>query len=411
MLFVGVGETDVGRKRRSNEDSLLIDDEHGIYVVADGMGGHAAGEVAATEAVKTVARVLREQHPVLQRAGQADGDSQKLMRAVEFAVQEASRRVYRLATSQPAYAGMGCALTALVLVGQKAAMGHVGDTRLYLARGGRLHQMSTDHTMAQELRSAGVDVDAQGAGRLDHVLTRSVGTQELVRVDRLALDVLPGDRFLLCSDGVTKYVPDSTALARVVAADRFETIPEQLIQTANEGGGADNITAIVVRAEAEEAERPVLVTLRTDVRVRIETLGALFLFEGLPLSHLARVLNVCDVATVAAGAAVVTEGEPLERLLVVLEGRLAIERAGERLKEIGPGESVGATTLLDTRPSRASLRALAPTKILTLDGGRLRALARERPWLGVTLLERLGEHLSQELSGVHASGDCRPPAV
>ena len=290
---------------------------------------------------------------------------------------------------------MGCTLTALLIAGSKAAMAHVGDTRLYLWRGGSLHQLSTDHTMVEELVQAGA-IPREGAQNhpFSSTLTRAIGSQESVRVDTLLFDVLPSDRYLLCSDGLSNYVDDPGDLASRVGGADIESVPDELVAFANERGGRDNVTAVIVGVDVDPAERPLALALANDVEVKLDVLGSVFLFEDLTLAQLARVLSACRVEAFEAGEAVLDEGEPCSRLIVVLEGRFVLETDGRTRGELPSGDHVGETTLLRRRPSRASVRAKVRGRILVLEGEAFRALARSRPWLGVALFERLGRRLS-----------------
>ena len=395
MHASGSGLTDVGRTRKNNEDRLLVDNDLGLYVVSDGMGGHAAGEAASEAAIAALERTVRDDRSRVHRVRSGRLAVDTLEKLLANAVRGACREVHRLAVAKPELAGMGCTLTALLIAGGKAAMAHVGDTRLYLWRGGSLHQLSTDHTMVEELVQAGVI--AREAAR-DHpfsnTLTRAIGSQESVRVDTLLFDVLPSDRYLLCSDGLSNYADDLDDLALRVGGADIESVPDELVAFANASGGRDNVSAVVVGIEVDPAERPLALALADDVEVKLDALGSVFLFEDLTLAQLARVLSASRVEAFEAGEAVLDESEPCSRLIVVLEGCFTLESDGRGRGELASGDHVGETTLLRQRPSRASVRAKESGRILVLEGEAFRALARSRPWLGVALFERLGRRLS-----------------
>ena len=251
MWALGAGRTDRGRVRPTNEDVFFLNNDVGLYVVSDGMGGHAAGEVAAELALRTVvAEVGRGRSTVDDvRAGRAPALS--LEPLLRKAIAEASRAVHARATADQALAGMGCTLTALLVVGDKAAIGHVGDTRLYLAREGRAHVLTSDHTLAADLAESGRHRARGRRGSPDaHVLTRAVGAQPAVQVDTLVLDVSPGDRLLLCSDGLSHYLKDEGWLAGVLEGDDLDAVVDHLVEFANGRGGSDNITALAASASS-----------------------------------------------------------------------------------------------------------------------------------------------------------------
>ncbi|MDB4976240.1 MAG: serine/threonine phosphatase PrpC, regulation of stationary phase, partial [Myxococcaceae bacterium] len=198
--------SDTGKVRKHNEDSFCTDEELGLYVVCDGMGGHAAGEVASKTAVNAIVRVIYEQRDAI---ASFDGSHQALEQMIVLlhqAISEASRTVYEVASSDRGKHGMGTTCVALLVLGDKAVMGTVGDSRVYLARDQRIDQLSTDHNFMTEVVASGMMSPEQAAAALHaNVLTRAVGVQPTVKVDALAFDVLPGDTFLLCSDGLYDY--------------------------------------------------------------------------------------------------------------------------------------------------------------------------------------------------------------
>ena len=250
MNIHGVGQTDVGQKRENNEDAFYVDDENGVYVVADGMGGHQGGEVASRMSVDTVAQALSQDAVVRSGADGTDVSDDDLSAAVTSAIRAGNTAILERARSEPELAKMGCALTALLCVGNKAVMGHVGDTRLYLRRAGEITQISHDHTFVGELVRAGT-VPAEQMRRHPHanVLTRALGAEAEVEVDTVVLELLPGDRLLLCSDGLTEYFDDPQSLHEPLGATDFRSIPESLVQLANHSGGRDNITVLVVNVD------------------------------------------------------------------------------------------------------------------------------------------------------------------
>lgn len=395
MHPIGSGQTDIGRKRESNEDCLLIDNELGLYIVSDGMGGHAAGEAAAEAAIAAVERAIRDERARVHRVRSGLIDAENLEILLADAVRGACREVYNLAISKPELAGMGCTLTALVIAGGKAAMAHVGDTRLYLWRGGQLHQLSTDHTMVEDLVKVGaVSREAVRNHPFANTLTRAIGSQESVRVDTLLFDVLPDDRFLLCSDGLSYYFEDSSDLSLRIGHSDIETVPEELVDYANEAGGRDNVTALVVGVEIDPAEQHMALALASDIEIKIDVLGTVFLFEDLTFSQLAKILALSQIQDFEADETVLEQNEPSDTLIVVLEGSLNLKRDGLQMGVLVAGDHVGETTLLRRRPTRASLVANESSRLLILKGETFRTLARSRPWLGVALFERLGRRLS-----------------
>jgi PPM family protein phosphatase len=250
MKVVSAGLTDVGRKRNHNEDSFLIDDELQLYVVADGMGGHAGGGTASRIAVETIDRELRRAResrdnpfvtvPNLQEA--------LLPEALRTAVERACLAIFNTAQEDPRLAGMGTTVISLVVRDNQAFFAHVGDSRAYLIRGPLIQQISEDHSLVNEQIKAGMITPEEAKhSRYKNIITRSVGFEEEVQVDVMGLVAEPEDIILLCSDGLANMVEDRELHEVVRSAPRFEDIPRLLVDLANERGGDDNITVIVVR--------------------------------------------------------------------------------------------------------------------------------------------------------------------
>jgi len=242
------GLTDVGQKRSHNEDSFLVNADLGLFVVADGMGGHAGGGTASRIAVEVIERIL------LDRRAQAGGPfesneplaSSPLAALLREAVEAASSSIYEHARRDHVLAGMGTTVTALLLHETYAFFGHVGDSRAYLYRDGYLDQITEDHSVVNEqLRAGLITEDEARSSKFKNIITRSVGFEERVLVDVMAVAVEPKDTFILCSDGLTNFVSDEELAA--AATLPVEEIPSKLIHLANERGGDDNITVIAVR--------------------------------------------------------------------------------------------------------------------------------------------------------------------
>jgi PPM family protein phosphatase len=238
------GVTDVGRRREHNEDSLLVDQELGLFVVADGMGGHAGGGTASSIAVSTIQKSVRA-------ASQAP-EASPFSTVLRLAVEDACRAIYRAAQEDPSLAGMGTTVTAALVVGHNAYVAHVGDSRCYLVRSGRIFQLSEDHSLVNEQLKAGAITEEEArSSRFRNIITRSVGFEEEVLVDVVELDVERGDVVVLCCDGLSNLVADPEILEIASGAPLGEA-PERLVALANERGGDDNITVIVVRVDGEK---------------------------------------------------------------------------------------------------------------------------------------------------------------
>jgi protein phosphatase len=242
--------TDLGRKRASNEDAFFIDDALGLYVVADGMGGHAAGEIASREAVDTVYGMVKtglgQLRVLVDPLG--DQDSQAACRLMESAVQAATYFVYSIAEIDRDKSGMGTTISALLVLGGYAVTAQVGDSRIYRVEGAAVEQLTEDHTLIAWQLKQGL-ITPQEAARSPHknVITRAVGNREYVQVDTRCIRLASGVRFLLCSDGLHGYLRDED-IPKIVPMGGDAAV-QRFIDIANERGGKDNITAVLVEID------------------------------------------------------------------------------------------------------------------------------------------------------------------
>ena len=401
MKLTAIGKTDVGRKRGHNEDFLVVDPELSLYMVCDGMGGHAGGEVASANAAACVVRWIREHRDRILSFDDTGAARDTLLRLVEEAIQLASREVYQLATSEDGKAGMGTTLTMVLFTKTVGVMGHVGDTRLYLRRDGRTYQLSDDHTYVNEMVKRGMTtVEAAKKGPYANVITRAVGIQPSVRPDTLLFDVLPGDTLLLCSDGLTRYIDGDDDIGAALEADHLESIPEQLVARANESGGADNITALVLRAAGEAGEAASDRNRTTEVNLKLDTLRHVVIFRHLDMSELCKVLSIVRAIEVTAGDVVISEGEGSDALYAILDGRMQVERGGTAVRSLLPGEHFGEMALFNSRPRSATVSAVSSGRLLVIERGRFNELIRKEPQLGVKLLWCFAQVLSLRLDDV-----------
>ncbi|MGO9833191.1 MAG: PP2C family protein-serine/threonine phosphatase [Polyangiaceae bacterium] len=242
--------TDLGRKRRSNEDAFFMDDELGLYVVADGMGGHAAGEVASREAVDTLYGMVKRGIGKLRELIDpvTEEDARAACRLMESAVQAATYFVYSIAEIDRDKSGMGTTISALLVLGDYAITAQVGDSRIYLVRDVTVEQLTEDHTLIAWQLKQGL-ITPQEAERSPHknVITRAVGNREYVQVDTRRVPLVPGVRFLLCSDGLHGYLEDAD-IPGIVGMGGQASV-QRFVDLANERGGKDNITAVLVEID------------------------------------------------------------------------------------------------------------------------------------------------------------------
>ena len=245
------GVTDVGRKRSHNEDTIGSDDELGIAVLADGMGGYKAGEVASAIAVEEILNALRVGLTASRRR-QIDDEggftAESLL--VRSAIEKANETIYQAAQSQPQCAGMGTTVVAAAFYDDRLTIAHVGDSRLYRMRNGILEQVTSDHSLLQELIDKGFYTPEEAKESLNkNLVTRALGIEAYATPDLQEDVVLPGDVYLLCSDGLTDLVDDEDISKTLLEHDGdLQMAAQSLVALANEQGGRDNISVILARS-------------------------------------------------------------------------------------------------------------------------------------------------------------------
>jgi protein phosphatase len=253
MKTHSAGLTDIGKKRDNNEDTFYADDKVGLYIVADGMGGHRAGEVASRTVVSNVKDYMEAFHtsPVAQEPN--EDNMSPAATAVCHSIELANRVVYQLSKDQGSYKGMGSTAAVAYMHGDTLITANVGDSRIYLIRKDGIEQLSQDHTLLAEHMRKNPNWDPNTASiPMKHILVRAVGIHESVEADVYEMQPLPGDVVLMCSDGLTDMLSDEEICEAVLQGGTLDELCDRLVYMANERGGLDNITAVLLLLEKEE---------------------------------------------------------------------------------------------------------------------------------------------------------------
>jgi serine/threonine protein phosphatase PrpC/CRP-like cAMP-binding protein len=376
--------TDIGRMRDHNEDNYLVDKKLSLFVVADGMGGHAAGEVASALAVRVIHEELKREREAIEAAGAQSRGGRTILNLLEQSVQRACARIHEEARADAAKRGMGTTLSALLINGSHGYIAHVGDSRIYLLRDGRIQQVTEDHTVFNELVKRGklsreqIEKVAQ-----KNAITRAVGVYERVEVDTLTIEVLPGDQFLLASDGLHGYIAHTAELEPYFDEEDGQTAAQGLIELANKKGGKDNITAVLVRlgeGDAKDSVRARRLALKRDVILKMP------LFARLNERELLRVMQVAEVLAFEPGQIVVREGDRGDELFIVLTGSVQIARGETVLLDVGTGDHFGEMALIRAMPRSATVTAMEHAELIALRRTDFFEILRKEHELAVKLL-------------------------
>jgi protein phosphatase len=250
-IVQSAGMTDIGLKREGNEDAYFLDDELGLYVVADGMGGHLAGEVASRVAVDLINKNYKDlkqtQTPMEALFGYPDDSLSLTGNYVLSSIRLANRVIYEMATQYEEYHGMGTTVAALAVTPRRIITANVGDSRIYVIRKGEIDKMSEDHTMVAKQVEMGIMTNEEAENSpMKHMLTRNLGSAEYVDPEIFEADGRPGSRYILCTDGLTDLVSEREILEIVQEQETPEVTCSSLINKALSRGGHDNTTVVSV---------------------------------------------------------------------------------------------------------------------------------------------------------------------
>lgn len=389
MTFRGWVSSKAGNQRESNQDAYLLEPERGVFAVADGMGGKAQGGRASLEVVEKFEAQLEELEELLRRSDPAS-DRRHRAQVHDFLVQrlrKINRELYDESEGE-----MGTTCDVLVLYGGAGFVAHVGDSRVYLLRDGEIHQITDDHTFAEKVRREqrlrGEEESPQLRRRYQHVLTRSIGGEPEVDVDTLFVDVQPGDRFLLCSDGVNGVLSDQKLL-EVDQSSAPEKVSEALVETALEEGSTDNVTAIVVSVP-EGAGREFGGETPVETLRKVSFLQQLDLFEDLESQELMKVLRIVYKEEHRAGETIIEQGTTPARMYMILEGRVSLRVEGHEIAELVTGAHFGEMALFGEHPRSADVVAVEDVVLLVVPSEQFHQLVEvEDIELGNKILRNL----------------------
>jgi len=423
------GATDVGCSRRTNQDTLLVAKDVGLFLVSDGMGGHAAGEVASQLCTETVEREVRAAADWLQglRAGATltRSDREGILHLLEEAASKACQTVFDDSQSHPEHQGMGCTLTVLLTIQDHGFVAHVGDSRLYLLRDGELNTLTKDHRVLDELLRAG-RVTPERARALKSIdgLSRAIGIQRSVQSDLLDFELLAGDRYVLCSDGL-HGVLTFDELRSALGSEEYDTLPAELIRQTRERGAPDNVSAIILDiADAAIAEasdtgedtfddlEETLVPGRSKPQQfvsKMSVLDSVPMFRHLAYQERMAFLSAADERRYDPGEILMSEGEPGEHFYVLVEGECTVRKGEADIANVGPGAPLGDMSLVNRMPRTATVVALTACTAVVLDRKAFFGFLRSDPiiatkvlWAFVQVLTDRLDRTSSELQLVRA---------
>jgi len=385
--------TDVGRIREHNEDNFLVDRNLRLYIVCDGMGGHQGGEVASATAVNIVRETLADARSVIEsyRNHDGTGSESEVLSLLERAVQRANSRIYERGQTNAKQKGMGTTLSMVILMGSNAFTAHVGDSRIYRKRSGKIEQLTQDHSFIEEMKVRQPEaVPGMLAERLKNAITRAVGGGPLIDVDVACHRLQEGDLFLLCTDGLSGYFDDSGPKP-LMTEGKLEQVADGMIEFANDQGGEDNVTALLVRVKTLDDAAPVGLSPFAQVS------------QLKCVSHLTQ--NQLTALVRAGELVELKKGDKLEMasdsdgVWLVVSGCFAAADPRAKSVKRTEGSFLGLVSFLWDSPGGGVARSLEDSSALFVPGEVFRGWAMTDPDLALKLSYVMLRDLSSRLGG------------
>ncbi|MGM0555043.1 MAG: protein phosphatase 2C domain-containing protein [Myxococcota bacterium] len=374
--------TDPGQIRDHNEDNYLVDKRLKLFVVCDGMGGHAAGEVASALTVKTTREVVASSPGIIEDL-EHDPDNphhrQAVLSLLEHAVEQACALVFSAAEGDSERGGMGTTCSMMLVSAGYGFIAHVGDSRIYRLREGEPQQLTEDHSLLNEMIRQGRAQQGDSIPN-QHAVTRAVGVRATVEVDTMDFEVRPEDRFIMCSDGLCGYFEEDDTIVELMTQGDAKGVADRCIDFANDAGGKDNITVIALEVgEGGQAEA-------VEVRDVLDILGGTEIFENLSYRELVELASLGRTIELQPDTTVVEKGEMVGDLIMIQSGSLAVENDGRNVAIVEPGACVGELALVGEYPAAASYIAVEPTDLFVIPREKLLAAFRRKERLGSRVL-------------------------
>lgn len=394
MLHKAAAHTAVGQVKKNNEDAFLIHEDLNLYMVCDGMGGRAAGEVASHACCDLLPKRMEEHRDVLEAYADepsSDHRAQALM-MIRSVIGQVSNEIYDMARSDPKLRGMGTTIVALIIAGKNAIVAHAGDSRAYLARGDKAYAVTDDHSvvMRQLQRGLITPEDALHSSK-SHTVTRAVGLHEELEVDAINIELMPGDTYVLCSDGLSRYVT-TEEIGRASSSFTLEQVPEALVGVADKRSGKDNISAVAIRIDPKQEVEGL------NAAMKIDALRQISLFQNLSYKEAVRVLSVVASRSYEEGEQIIEQGSPGEEFFVGVVGRYRAVLDGQEIATLPAGSFFGEMSLITEEPRLTSVYAVEPSKVLVIEREDLFALMRSEPYLATKFLWAFCRVLTERLA-------------
>lgn len=400
-MLTTFGLSDPGN-RKLNEDACYFDSKLGLSIVCDGIGGpKGGGDIASAIAIDVMKAQVQNNWSLVEAGNKEQESTEKrhaVARILEAAFGEASHAIFQRAQTDVNLAGMSTTMDVLLFVGKYAVLAHVGSGRMYLSREQSLHQITEDHTQLTEYKKKGKALPADlDAAALSKRITRAVGHQEHVKVDMLEVELMEGDQFILCTDGVWATLAHEKwkdFLQKKSPQENVQLLMAHLKTLAPK----DNYSFLVT-----QQNQPQEVTITTEIdkkltaKAKLELTGKIPLFQFLSYAEMIKVMSISELFKMKAGQVVCKEGEPGNEMMIILSGKLQVIIQGKTIAELGEGQAVGEMSMIEGGLRTATLTTMVDTNLLALSRNTLFDLLRAEPELCVKFLWGLTGELNRRL--------------
>ena len=393
-----------GSSKATNQDAYLVDDRLGIHLVCDGMGGHRGGETAAQLACNTTLNYLRKHQEAILGFAAGTESKETLVDLVTSAILTANTEIYRMAAAEPSLAGMGTTLAMLLITGNLGIVAHVGSSRVYLYRNDQLTQLTKDHTLSQELIDRGLMTEAKAAKwAYGRVLSRALGPMEAVVVNTLQLDILPGDRFVLATDGITTALT-ADEIKAVLANSSQDTVAQLLVQASHANdhenrseNHSDDATVIVADSLSDISDEALQQARTWEVLQKTSSLQDMFLFRSLDPRSIMQIVSNSVIMYNDPSDLLFNQGDVEQNIYIILEGDFEVLVNGTVIAKLSRGNHFGEMSWFSQEPRSATVRCCSNSKLLKVSALFLEGFILRSPEAGVLILRELARELSMRL--------------
>ena len=393
-----------GSSKATNQDAYLVDDRLGIHLVCDGMGCHRGGETAAQLACNTTLNYLRKHQETILGFAAGTESKEPLVDLVTSAILTANTEIYRMAAAEPSLAGMGTTLAMLLITGNLGIVAHVGSSRVYLYRNDQLTQLTKDHTLSQELIDRGLMTEAKAAKwAYGRVLSRALGPMEAVVVNTLQLDILPGDRFVLATDGVTTAL-SADEIKAVLANSSEDSVAQLLVQASHANdhenrseNHSDDATVIVADSLSDISDEALQQARTWEVLQKTSSLQDMFLFRSLDPRSIMQIVSNSVIMYNDPSDLLFNQGDVEQNIYIILEGDFEVLVNDTVIAKLSRGNHFGEMSWFSQEPRSATVRCCSNSKLLKVSALFLEGFILRSPEAGVLILRELARELSIRL--------------